>query len=434
MNGGAAQVIAEATKTADWAPNGSELAIVREAGPDSVVEFPVGSVVYSSHGCVDGLRVSPEGNQVAFLEHPVRDDDAGHVRLVDKKGNTRVLTEHWSSAEGLAWSPSSNEIWFTASKKGAARVLYAVSTAGKLRQVSDAPSSLRLLDISSTGRALIAVDDIRMTLTGAPSLAGPERDLSQFDFSHVDDISVGGKLVLFTESGDTGGQHYATYVHDLKARSTFRVASGRGLAISPDEKSVLSVDPQDRTHLTLTSIASKRASQVLGDGFEYQWAKFMPDGKTLLVGGAYPGEFLAICTQPLDGGKPVPVNGLPYMDFVAVSPDGLRVAGATTSHSGIIFDLANHSAREISPGLNALPVAWTTNSRELYAVSFRDSVYRVVKTNPQTGKIQLWKTLTLGGQAGVVGLAGLAISPATGSYAYSTNLDLSRLYLVDGWS
>jgi eukaryotic-like serine/threonine-protein kinase len=434
MNGGAAQVIAEGTKAADWAPNGRDLAIVHQAGPDSLVEFPVGNVVYSSQGWINCLRVSSGGDQVAFLEHPVRDDDAGHVRLVDKKGNTRLLTGEWTSAEGLAWSPDGKEVWFTASKKGAARALYAVSKTAKVRQLSDAPSSLRLLDISRTGRTLIAVDDARMTLTGARGIDSPERDLSNFDLSHVDDISSEGNFVLFTEGGNAGGQHYATYVHDLKARSTFRIAPGRGLAISPDEKSVLTVDPQDRTRLTLTSIASQSANHVLGDGFEYQWAKFLPNGKTLLVGGAYPGELLAICTQSLDGGKPVPVNGLPYMDFVAVSPDGLRIAGATTSGAVLLFDLATHSARQILPGLNALPIAWAANGRQLYAVSFRDSAYRVVKVNLQTGNVQLWKTLALGHQAGVIGLAGVAISPATGAYAYSTNVELSELYLVDGWS
>jgi DNA-binding winged helix-turn-helix (wHTH) protein/Tol biopolymer transport system component len=434
VNGGAAQVIAEGTKSADWAPNGRELAIVREVGPDSLLEFPAGNVVYSSHGWIDCLRVSSGGDQVAFLEHSVRDDDAGHVRLVDKNGNTRVLTDDWSSAEGLAWSPSGEEVWFTASKKGAARALYAISKTGQLRQVSKTPSSLRLLDLSSTGRVLMAVDDIRMTLRSAPGVGSAERDLSHFDFSHADDISSDGNLVLFTEGGDGGGQHYETYVQDVLARSTFLVAQGRGLAISPDEKSVLTVDPQDRTHLTLTSIASQHSTKVLGDGFEYQWAKFLPDGKRLLVGGAYTGELLTICTQTLDGGKPAPVNGLPYMDFVAVSPDGMRIAGATTSDAGLVFDLANHSARQLSPGLNALPIAWTLNNRDLYAVNFRDSVYRIIKTNPTTGKVELWKTITLGDQAGVIGLAGLVIAPATGAYAYSTNLNLSRLYLVDGWS
>ncbi|MGI8958275.1 MAG: winged helix-turn-helix domain-containing protein [Bryobacteraceae bacterium] len=433
VNGGAARVIAEGTRGADWAPNGRDLAIVRAVAPDSVVEFPVGNVVYSSHGWIGCLRVSPGGDQVAFIEHPVRDDDAGHVRIVDTKGNTRVLTDEWNSAEGLAWSPSGKEVWFTASKQGAARTLYAVSRTAKLRQLSDAPASLRLLDISGAGRALIAVDDMRMTLMGAPGVGGPERDLSHFDLSHVDDISADGNLVLFTEGGNAGGQHYATYVHDLRAGSTARIASARALALSPNQKWVLTVDPRDRTRLTLTSIVSNASSEVFGNGFEYQWAKFLPDGKTLLVGGAYPGELLSICTQSLDGGKPIPLNGVPYLDYVAVSPDGLRIAGATISDSGLIFDLRNHSARQISPGVNALPIAWSTDSKELFAVSRRNSIYRIVKTNLQTGQVQLWKTLPLGDQAGVIGLAGLVISPATGAYAYSTDLNLSHLYLVDGW-
>jgi hypothetical protein len=311
--------------------------------------------------------------------------------------------------------------------------LYEVSTTAKLRQISNTPSSLRLLDISSAGRVLIAVDDVRMTMTGAPGVGSAERDLSKFDLSHVDDISVDGNLVLFTEGGAAGGQHYSTYVHDQKSGSTFRVASGRGLALSPDAKWALTVDPQDRTTLTLTSISSQQSRKVLGNGFEYQWARFLTDGKGIIVGGAYPGERLSICRQLLDGGKPVAINGAPYMDYVVVSPNGLRIAGATASNAGLVFDLATHSARQISPGISALPAAWSMDNKDLYYVNVRESVYRIVKTNLQTGKVQLWKTLPVGDQAGVLGLTALAIAPATGAYAYSTGLNLSRLYLVDGW-
>ncbi len=107
--------------------------------------------------------------------------------------------------------------------------------------------------------------------------------------------------------------------------------------------------------------------------------------------------------------------------------------GATASNAGLVFDLATNSARQISHGISSLPVAWSMDNKDLYSVNFRDSVYRIVKTNMQTGKVQLWKTLPLGDQAGVLGLSALAIAPATGAYAYSTGLNLSRLYLVDGW-
>jgi eukaryotic-like serine/threonine-protein kinase len=433
VSGGAAQVIAEGTKSADWTHDGRELAIVRQVGPDSVVEFPVGNVVYSSHGWINCLRVAFRGDQVAFLEHPVRDDDGGHVRLVDRKGNTRVLTDDWSSVEGLAWSPSGKEVWFTASRNGGSRVLYAVSETAKLRQISNTPSDVRLLDISSRGLVLIAVDDTRMTLRGAPGLERPESDLSKLDFSHVDDISSDGNLVLFTEAGDAGGEHYETYIHNQGSQTTFHIASGRGLAISPDAKWVLTIDPRDRSRVTLTSIYSRTSRKVLGNGFAYQWAKFLPDGKTLIVGGAFPGEPLAICTQLIEGDKPLPLNGLPYMDFVAVSPNGLRIAGVMARDTGTVFDLANHSVRQISVSTDAFPIAWSVDSKDLYAVEHQDLVYRIVKTNVQTGKVQLWKRLAVSDQADIIGVAGIAVAPATGAYAYSTSSNLSRLYLVDGW-
>ncbi len=434
LSGGAAQTISLGTKAADWAPDGRELAIVRETGPDSVIEFPVGNVIYSSQGWLNCLRVSPKGDRIAFLEHPVRDDDAGHVRLVDAKGNSRVLTEEWNSIDGLAWTSSGKEVWFTASKKGSAHALYAVSQAARLRMISDTPSSLRLLDISRTGRVLIAVDDVRMTMRGAPGLTASESDLSNFDLSHADDISSDGRLVLFTEGGDAGGQHYATYIHDQKWGQTFRVASGRGLAISSDGTRILTVDPQDRSALTVIALGSREQTKIPGHGFQYQWARFLADGKKLLVGGAYAGEPLTICTQLLGGGSPVPVTGMPYLDFVAVSSDGSRVAGVDGNASCIMFAISHQAARQISTALDAFPVAWSSDNADLYALMSRESVYRIVRIDPQTGNLNLWKTITVGDSPGALGLAGIAMAPTTGAYVYSIGFDLSSLYLVDGWS
>ena len=51
-----------------------------------------------------------------LIEHPVPGDDGGVVRIVERDGRTRVLSAAWSSAWGLAWSPSGNEVWFTAAR------------------------------------------------------------------------------------------------------------------------------------------------------------------------------------------------------------------------------------------------------------------------------------------------------------------------------
>ena len=289
-------VIAEDASGGDWSPDGKGLALSKKAGGESTLEFPAGHVVFRSQGWINAVRISPCGKEIAFLEHPVWDDDGGHVRIVNTAGKSRVLTPDWSSAEGLAWSPSGNEVWFTASNEGLSRTLYSVSHTGQIRQLSKQPSSLRLLDVSRDGRVLLAIDDMRMTMRAAA--AGTEADISQFDYSHIDAITKDGNLLLFTESGDAGGRHYSAYTYDRRSQVARRFSSGRGLSLSPDGKQALTVDPQDRTSLTLTTLASGRATILRVPRFSYQWAYFL-SGRRLIVAGAFTGQQLATFYQDI---------------------------------------------------------------------------------------------------------------------------------------
>src|SRR6266542_5726125 len=98
---------------ADWSPNGSDLAIVRDVGGKSRLEFPAGHVLYQTVGWLSHPRISPDGNLVAFLEHPLRRDDGGTVCVVDRAEKKQTLTGSSSSEAGLAWSADGQEIWFT---------------------------------------------------------------------------------------------------------------------------------------------------------------------------------------------------------------------------------------------------------------------------------------------------------------------------------
>src|SRR5581483_6009611 len=121
-NGGAPLGVARHVIAADWTPDGN-LALIRQDDQGWVVEFPRGKVVYHSPGWMTHLRVSPRGDRVAVLEHPMFADDAGGVRVIDRNGETRLLSAGWSSAWGLAWNPSGSEVWFTASTSGLNRSL-----------------------------------------------------------------------------------------------------------------------------------------------------------------------------------------------------------------------------------------------------------------------------------------------------------------------
>lgn len=430
LSGKQAEVLADDVWVADWSPDSTRLALVRESGSESVLEYPAGNVIYRSQGWINCIRVSPSGLELAFLEHPIRDDDAGHVRVTDAHGRTTLLTRDWSSAEGLAWNPSTNQVWFTASKTGLTRSLYGLSRSGEIAKLSNEPLSLRLLDISQKGRALLAIDDLRMTMKAALAVGKTESDLSQFNFSHIDDISQDGNLLLFTEDADWTGSHYSAYVYDQTSHTAKRFGSGRGLTLSPDGKRALTVDPQDRTVLTLTNLASGKAVTLPGTGFRYQWARFFGPEK-LIVGGSYPGQPLTICYQTLRDGKLESVPGAPYLDYVAVSPDLTKIAG-WLSEKTEIFDLSTRTVRQVMPECQTMPMVWGADSKDLFLLSASQPTYSILKLNIGTYHSSSWKTLLPENLEAFMGFASVVAAPKADAYAYSAHQSMSRLFVVDG--
>ena len=135
LTGGSPRELNEAVGTADWAPDGQSLALARLSGNAVVLEYPQGKTLYETQGWVDDLRISPDGNRVAFIDHPIRWDSLGTIMVVDRQGKRQQLTGSFSDVRGLAWGPSGNEIWFTGSTVHLSGNLYAVDLQGHQRLV-----------------------------------------------------------------------------------------------------------------------------------------------------------------------------------------------------------------------------------------------------------------------------------------------------------
>lgn len=111
LGGGAPHELLEDVQDADWAPVGSQLAVVRRVGAGtSRLEYPIGHVLYESPGFIYHPRVSRDGQRVAFLENRSRVTLGGLVAVVDLSSRRSELTAEWPSANGLAWSPRSDEV------------------------------------------------------------------------------------------------------------------------------------------------------------------------------------------------------------------------------------------------------------------------------------------------------------------------------------
>ena len=70
INGGDPRDILDGVQWADWFPDGKQLAIVRDMGGKNRLEFPIGKVIHETPGWISHPRVSPDGERVAFIEHP----------------------------------------------------------------------------------------------------------------------------------------------------------------------------------------------------------------------------------------------------------------------------------------------------------------------------------------------------------------------------
>src|SRR5437899_1297235 len=175
--GGAPREVLEQVQWADWSADGNNLAVVRDFGGRNRLEFPIGKALYETGGWIGHPRVSPKGDRIAFIDHHVQGDDSGALAVVDMAGNKKTLSGEWCTIQGVAWTPDASEIWFTASKSGVDRTLYAVTLDGKERMVLRLPGALMLFDIFKDGRVLMMRASWRLELIAMTADDAKQHDL-----------------------------------------------------------------------------------------------------------------------------------------------------------------------------------------------------------------------------------------------------------------
>ena len=217
VTGGSPRQLAENVDWADWSTDGVTLAAVRNVNGKQRLEFPLGHVLYETAGWIGHPRISPKGDQVAFLDHPLYPDDKGFVSIVDLEGHKRVLSATaWVSVEGLAWSADGTEIWFSAAQSGSERQIYAVDLSGHQRLIFRSPGGVTLQDIASDGRVLLTRDEQLVGMMALAPGATTEKEVSWRDWSVPTDISADGNTVLFDEEGVESGPTYTVAVRDMR--------------------------------------------------------------------------------------------------------------------------------------------------------------------------------------------------------------------------
>ncbi len=440
--GGAPREVVENVQWADWSGDGSTLAVVRDVNGQNQLEFPIGKPLYQTGGWIGHPRVSPKGDYIAFIDHPVQGDDKGSLMLVDLAGKKKTLSGEWFTIQGLAWHPSGREIWFTASKSGVDRTLYAVTLDGKERMVLRLPGALMLFDIAKDGRILMMRASWRRELVGTIAGETKQRDLSWLDYSYPADLSTDGKTLLFDEEGGggsldyskSGGLSYAVYIRKTDGSPAVLLGEGGAVALSPDGKSVIAQTQDSPSQLRLLTTGAGEARELSKDSVNHSWAKWFPDGKRILFTGNEPGKGVRLYVYEPSTGKREPISpeGVNGTSF-AISGDSQWVAAIGPDQKGYLYPVNGGDPRLI-PGFNAgeLPITWSSDNHSLYVYQPGELPARVDRLDLQTGKRAFWKQLMPTDPAGVETIGPILMTPDAQTCVFGYHRMLADLYLVEG--
>ncbi len=419
---------------ADYAPDG-KLAVVHYMEGKCRLEILPDKVLLQSGGWISNIRFSPQGNNIAFIDHPAPYDNRGTVAVVDLFGHVQTLTHEWDSVSGLAWDPTGKEIWFTAVQTGNNLSLKAVNLGGRIRSVLDLPVSVTLQDIAPDGRALVSLNSKRLALGYTTLDSKEDVDLSYHDWNSAHDISPDGQSVLFEDASQAAGPGYAVVLRKVDGSLPIRLGEGSSGGMSPDGKWAISVSTSEAPQITLLPIGTGQTRLINVTGLQRiqnGWARFLPDGERILVNG-YENGHAARCyvvDVPKGAAKGVTPEGVSCGPF---SPDGRLMSGTSSDRIPAFYALdggATAPAPTFDKTFNM--VQWSSDGKSVYGYHMGEFPSKIYKVEISSGKETVIHELKPDAPAGVVMVAPIVVSRDGKYFAYSYNQTLSVLYLVSG--
>ena len=450
---------------AEWMPDGQNLAVIHKFGNSFRLEVPIGKIVLESQKRLSSMRVSSDGSRVAFVQ-----PSAGAFEIMMIEGDQpELLAKGWpKGVNGLAWAPDGKSLWFTAAAGSEPPSLYSVRPGEEPRLISRLTGSLKLQDISKSGRVLLTHSTWRSSLIfehmhpAAPAApltgtdivamedasATPESaiveasgastgiDLAWLDWSVLCDVSADGQTVLFSETREGGGEASSIYVRKSDGSPPLRLGDGWGDSMSPDGQWVLS--HLSRTKLVKLPVGAGEAEELKTIDQFSDGALWFPDGKRFVIGGSTGGGGgFALWVQDVTGGEPVRISpeGIWYggMRAWAVSPDGRWVAGMDAARKIALYP-ADGSAERPLAGVEPeeIPLQWSADGAAIFVARPNDLPARVHRIDIATGARTLWREIRPDDPSGVNKISPVVVA-RDGSYlSYNVLRTLGDLYVADG--
>jgi hypothetical protein len=436
LSGGAQREVLENVSAGELSPDGSKTAIVHRVRGLDRLECPPGNPLYQTLGWIGTPRFSSAGDRIALIEHPLLGDDRGHIVVVDLRGRTQWVGSEFTSLQGLAWTPSGREVWFTAtSDSDAYFTLYAAGTSGPARVVLSAPVELEIQDLSPRGAALLCANhssgEIAGRFPGQPS----DRLVDFFAESATGGLSADGRTLAVTYAGVGSGSDYSVWILRTDGSPAVRLGDGGARSLSPDGKWVVATFASAPSRMVLlpTGAAEARTfdlgtvSPVVNTGTPITWTR---DGSAFLFTGRTTASGPRSYLFDLAKGKARPVTPENTTDGL-IAPDGSAVL-ARGGDGAFALWKPDGSAPRRPPGIKPddIPLQWEASGRAVFVWNGSFPA-RVERLELDTGRRSLWKEISAPDPSGVL-YGNLLLTPDGQSYVYRYRRLLSNLFVVDG--
>jgi hypothetical protein len=421
---------------AEWSPRG-ELAVVRIKGPNSTLEFPRGHPLFRTSGFIESPRFSREGDRIAFFHRPADGLGAGEILVTELTGQVHPWSKAIRNPFGLAWSADGSEIWFAHEGPAGWRpdLLSAVGRGGVIRDIYRSTSAFGLFDVAKDGRVLIANVIFRRDLVYAGDGKDPQTLLSWSDQNDLAALSAEGK-VLFSISQRVPGSEDNSWVL-LRSKSggpAQRLAKGWATDLSPDGRWALVRSAVDSTTLSAVPTGVGQARPIPTGGLRIGDARWMPDGKKVLVVGRSPrDDHFGLHLLAGDDSPSLPIGKALLRDWpLRISHDGRWAAAMDEDLRTVIISVRDGSIRTV-PGMDAgavMPRGWAPDGT-LWISGARFPV-PLLRLEPETGKVLETRTLRPDDPGSASLLWDVAVSPDGRQIAFSYQRYVLSLAILRG--
>jgi dipeptidyl aminopeptidase/acylaminoacyl peptidase len=432
LEGAAPREIRDDVREADWNPEGTELALIRDVGGKDQLEYPPGKVLATTGGYFSNPRFSRRGDAIAFFDHPSRFDDRGGVAMVDLSGKKKALSDGYWGLEGLTWSPSGEEVLYSGGTAYNNFRVYAVDRSGRRRVALQSAGGLTVHDTRPDGKWIVTRDDflrsMPVSLRGWPA----ERDLSWLDLSQPIAFSADNRTLVFTEESGILGANYSACIRSTEGSDVVRLGEGFGQDISPDGKWVLSNVPVSPMLLVLYPMGAGEPRRLdTGTVMSHELAQFFPDGRHILVTGSEPGRATRCWVQDIERGRPAPETPEGTTDCYP-STDGKRIL-ARKPEGLWIYPVGGGSPVPVA-GTQSTDrvIRWGRDGKSALVITVGEVPARIERLDLSSGKREPFRTVGPPDLTGVTGILPVVVSPDETAHAYTTRRMISNLFQVDG--